>query len=84
MEGVGFPMIWAGYYRHEGEIGLYVTLYTEELFFFEDGDAIEETRPALLAAADLLIGADAADVEAYLNESIDEDTFATRWWVVSD
>ena len=31
-----------------------------------------------------LIGADAADVEAYLNESIDGDTFETRWWVVSD
>ena len=109
MEDAGYPMIWAGYYREESETGLFVTMYTEELFFFEDGDAVEEARLALLAAADLwptyqgdasyltvelwnelsdetvaLIGADAADIETYLNESIDKDTFATRWWVVSD
>lgn len=53
MEDAGFPMIWAGYYRHEGETGLFVTMYTEELFFFEDGDAVEEASPALLAATDL-------------------------------
>ena len=53
MENAGFPMIWAGYYREEGQTGLFVTMYTEELFFFEDGDAVEEARPALLAAADL-------------------------------
>lgn len=53
MENAGFPMIWAGYYREEGETGLFVTMYTEELFFFEDSDAVEEARPALLAAADL-------------------------------
>ncbi len=53
MEDAGFQMIWAGLYRVEGETGLYVTTYTEELFFFEDSDAVEEAQPALLAAVDL-------------------------------
>lgn len=109
IEDAGFPMIWAGYYREEGETGLFVTMYTEELFFFEDSDAVKEARPALLTAADLwstyggdadyltvelwnelgeetvaLVGADAADVEAFLSGGIDQEGFAARWWVVND
>ena len=97
----------AGCYQHEGETGLYTTMYTEGLFFFKDSDAVKEARPALLTAADLwstyggdadyltvelwnelgaetvaLIGADATDVEAFLSSGIDQETFATRWWVV--
>lgn len=53
MENKGFEMIWAGYYRSEGETGLHVTVYTEELFFFEDSDAITEAQDTLLAAVEL-------------------------------
>lgn len=52
MEGQGYEMIWAGLYRLEGETGLYVTLYTDDLFFFDDPAAVEEARAPLLNAVE--------------------------------
>ncbi len=110
MEEAGFEMLWAGLYRSEGETGLYVTVYTSELFFFDEAAAVEGARAALLQAVELwgeygageaiylgvemanalsdeivaTVGAEVADIEAYLNGDLDVDGFMAVWWVVME
>lgn len=109
MENAGFDMRWAELYQVDGETGLYVILYTEELFFFEDSEAVLAAQDALLTAADLwsdysseadylavelsndlseeivaTVGADAVDVNNYLNGVTDLETFMSLWWVINE
>lgn len=53
-------------------------MYTEELFFFKDSDAIKEVHPALLAAADLwsTYGGDADYLTVELWNELGEETVA--------